>query len=39
MLVAPYLLALTPTEQQGMSQMGEKIISIVEKAYDLPNRT
>jgi hypothetical protein len=33
-LLAPYLLALTPAERQGMPKMGEKTISFVEKAYD-----
>jgi hypothetical protein len=33
-LVAPYLLALTPAERQGMPKMGEKTISFVEKAHD-----
>jgi hypothetical protein len=33
-LLSPYLLALTPTERQGMPKMGEKTISFVEKAYD-----
>ncbi|MDR2632331.1 MAG: hypothetical protein LBC51_01735 [Treponema sp.] len=33
-LLAPYLLALTPAERQGMPKMGEKTIGFVEKAYD-----
>jgi hypothetical protein len=33
-LLAPYILALTPSERQGMPKMGEKTISFVEKAYD-----
>jgi hypothetical protein len=33
-LLAPYLLALTPAERQGMPNMGEKAISSVEKAHD-----
>jgi hypothetical protein len=32
--LGPYLLALTPAERQGLSKMGEKSISFVEKAYD-----
>jgi hypothetical protein len=42
-LLAPYILALTPSERQGMPKMGEKTISFVEKAYDFarqnPNLT
>jgi hypothetical protein len=33
-LLVPYLLALTPTERQGMPKMGEKTIGFVEKAHD-----
>ena len=33
-LIAPYILALTPTERQGMPKMGEKTINFVEKAFD-----
>ncbi|MHB9291312.1 hypothetical protein Holit_00386 [Hollandina sp. SP2] len=33
-LLAPYMLALTPAERQGMPKMGEKTIGFVEKAYD-----
>jgi hypothetical protein len=33
-LLAPYILALTPAERQGMPKMGEKTIGFVEKAYD-----
>jgi hypothetical protein len=33
-LLAPYLLALTPAERQGLPKMGEKTIGFVEKAYD-----
>ncbi|GHU14537.1 hypothetical protein FACS1894161_5200 [Spirochaetia bacterium] len=33
-LLHPYLLALTPSERQGMPKMGEKTISFVEKSYD-----
>jgi hypothetical protein len=33
-LLAPYLLALTPAERQGVPKMGEKTIGFVEKAYD-----
>jgi hypothetical protein len=33
-LLAPYILALTPGEQQGLPKMGEKTIAFVEKAYD-----
>jgi hypothetical protein len=33
-LLAPYMLALTPAERQGMTKMSEKTIGFVEKAYD-----
>jgi hypothetical protein len=33
-LLAPYLLALTPTERHELPKMGEKTIAFVEKAYD-----
>jgi hypothetical protein len=33
-LLAPYLLALTPTERRELPKMGEKTIGFVEKAYD-----
>jgi hypothetical protein len=33
-LLAPYVLALTPTERREMPKMGEKTIGFVEKAYD-----
>jgi hypothetical protein len=33
-LLAPYLLALTPSERQSLPKMGEKTLSFVEKAYD-----
>ena len=33
-LLAPYLLALTPGERQGMPKMGDKTIGFVEKAHD-----
>jgi hypothetical protein len=33
-LLTPYILALTPSERQGIPKMGEKTISFVEKAYD-----
>jgi hypothetical protein len=33
-LLAPYMLALTPAERQGLPKMGEKTIGFVEKAYD-----
>jgi hypothetical protein len=33
-LLAPYLLALTPTERRELPKMGGKTISFVEKAYD-----
>ncbi|MDR0644433.1 MAG: hypothetical protein LBG05_05915, partial [Treponema sp.] len=33
-LLAPYMLALTPAERQGIPKMGEKTIGFVEKAYD-----
>jgi hypothetical protein len=33
-LLAPYLLALTAAERQGLPKMGEKTIGFVEKAYD-----
>jgi hypothetical protein len=33
-LLAPFMLALTPTERQGLPKMGEKTIGFVEKAYD-----
>jgi hypothetical protein len=42
-LLVPYILALIPSERQGMPKMGEKTISFVEKAYDFarqnPNLT
>jgi hypothetical protein len=33
-LLAPYMLALTPAERQGMPKMGEKTIGFVEKTYN-----
>jgi hypothetical protein len=33
-ILAPYLLALTPTERQTLPKMGERTIAFVEKAYD-----
>jgi hypothetical protein len=33
-LLAPYVVALTPSERHEMPKMGEKTISFVEKAYD-----
>jgi hypothetical protein len=33
-LLAPYIVALTPSERQELPKMGEKTISFVEKAYD-----
>jgi hypothetical protein len=33
-LLAPYTLALTPTERHGLLKMGEKTIAFVEKAFD-----
>jgi hypothetical protein len=33
-LLAPYMLALTPAERQGLPKMGEKTIGFVEKAFD-----
>ena len=33
-LLAPYFVALTPTERHELPKMGEKTISFVEKAYD-----
>jgi hypothetical protein len=33
-LLAPYVIALTPAERHELSKMGEKTISFVEKAYD-----
>jgi hypothetical protein len=37
-LLAPYMLALTSGERQGLPKMGEKTISFVEKAYDFARR-
>jgi hypothetical protein len=33
-LLAPYIVALTPSERHELPKMGEKTISFVEKAYD-----
>jgi hypothetical protein len=33
-LLAPYMLALTPSERHELPKMGEKTIGFVEKAYD-----
>jgi hypothetical protein len=33
-LLAPYIVALTPSERHELPKMGEKSISFVEKAYD-----
>jgi hypothetical protein len=33
-LLAPYVVALTPSERHELPKMGEKTISFVEKAYD-----
>ncbi|GHU46102.1 hypothetical protein FACS1894190_18160 [Spirochaetia bacterium] len=33
-LLAPYMLALTPTERHELPKMGEKTIGFVEKAFD-----
>jgi hypothetical protein len=33
-LLAPYIVALTPTERYDLPKMGEKTIAVVEKAYD-----
>jgi hypothetical protein len=33
-LILPYVTALTPTERQALSKMGEKSLSFVEKAHE-----
>jgi hypothetical protein len=33
-LLAPYIIALTPSERHELPKMGEKTVSFVEKAYD-----
>jgi hypothetical protein len=33
-LLAPYIVALTPSERHELPKMGEKTISFVEKAFD-----
>ncbi|MDR1215299.1 MAG: hypothetical protein LBK25_01295 [Treponema sp.] len=37
-LLAPYVMALTPTERHELPKMGEKTISFVEKSYDFAKK-